>query len=213
VINVFLLDDHEVVRKGIAAGLALEDDLVVVGEAGDATHAMSEIRRTAPDVAVLDIRLDDGSGIDVCRQITAEFPEVKTLMLTAFDNDRAIVDAGLAGAAGFVLKQIRSKELVDAIRLVASGRQLLDDASIRLAQQRIRDSEAGRLADLTSQERRIFDLIGDGLTNREIAAQMYLAEKTIKNYVTNLLAKLGMSRRTEAAAMSARLVERERHEN
>jgi DNA-binding NarL/FixJ family response regulator len=173
---------------------------------------MIQVARCAPDVAVVDVRLGDGSGIEVCRQITDEFAGVRTLILTSFDNDRALVDAGLAGAAGFVLKQIRSTELVDAIRVVAAGRQLLDDAQIRGAMRRLRSGEEGRLSDLTPQERRILDLIGDGLTNRQIATEMYLAEKTVKNYVSNLLAKLGMSRRTEAAALAARLAERERND-
>jgi len=213
-IRVFLLDDHEVVRRGIAAALEAESDLTVVGEAGAADEAIEGIRELSPDVAVLDVRLGDGehNGIDVCRQITTEFPEVHVLILTSFDSDRALVDAGLAGAAGFVLKQIRSTELVDTIRGVADGRQYLDDAEVRLASRRLRDSEEGRLEDLTAQERRIFDLIGEGYTNRQIAQEMYLAEKTVKNYVSNLLAKLGMSRRTEAAALAARLVERHRNE-
>jgi len=213
-IRVFLLDDHEVVRRGIAAALDVEDDLTVVGEAGTADEAIAGIRDLAPDVAVLDVRLGDGghNGIDVCRQISSEFPDVQVLILTSFDSDRALVDAGLAGAAGFVLKQIRSTELVDAIRGVADGRRYLDDAEVRLASRRLRESEEGRLEDLTAQERRIFDLIGEGNTNRQIAQAMYLAEKTVKNYVSNLLAKLGMSRRTEAAALAARLVERHRNE-
>jgi two-component system, NarL family, response regulator DevR len=213
-IRVFLLDDHEVVRRGIAAALEAESDLSVVGEAGTAEEAMARIREHEPDVAVLDVRLGDGehNGIDVCRQITTEFPAVKVLILTSFDSDRALVDAGLAGASGFILKQIRSTELVDAIRGVADGRRYLDDAEVRLAGRRLRESEEGRLDDLTVQERRIFDLIGEGHTNRQIAQEMYLAEKTVKNYVSNLLAKLGMSRRTEAAALAARLVERHRNE-
>jgi two-component system response regulator DevR len=213
-IRVFLLDDHEVVRRGVAAALEAEDDLVVVGEAGTAEEAIEGVREHLPNVAVLDVRLGEGehNGIDVCRQITNEFPEVRVLILTSFESDRAIVDAGLAGAAGFILKQIRSNELVDAIRGVAAGRQYLDEAEVRLASRRLRDSEEGRLDDLTAQERRIFDLIGEGFTNRQIAQEMYLAEKTVKNYVSNLLAKLGMSRRTEAAALAARLVERHRNE-
>ncbi|HUV17113.1 MAG TPA: response regulator transcription factor [Ilumatobacteraceae bacterium] len=213
-IRVFLLDDHEVVRRGIAAALEAESDLTVVGEAGTADEAIVGIRDQTPDVAVLDVRLGDGehNGIDVCREITTEFPDVKVLILTSFDSDRALVDAGLAGASGFILKQIRSNELVDAIRGVAEGRRYLDDAEVRLASRRLRDSEEGRLEDLTAQERRIFDLIGEGYTNRQIAQEMYLAEKTVKNYVSNLLAKLGMSRRTEAAALAARLVERHRNE-
>ena len=210
-IRIFLLDDHEVVRQGVKAALEAEDDMTVVGEAADAAHALDAVGACAPDVAVLDVRLGDGNGIDVCRQISSNFPDVKSLILTSFDSDRALVDAGLAGAAGFVLKQIRSAELIDAIRKVAAGRQILDDAEVRMAMRRLRDSEEGRLFDLTPQEQRIFDYIGDGMTNRQIAQEMYLAEKTVKNYVSNLLAKLGMSRRTEAAALSARLEERKQH--
>ncbi len=212
-IKIFLLDDHEVVRQGVKAALEAEDDMVVVGEAGNADSALETVGRCQPDVAVLDVRLGDGNGIDVCRGITSDHPNVKSLILTSFDSDRALVDAGLAGAAGFVLKQIRSAELIDAIRNVAAGRQILDDAAVRMAMRRLRDSEEGRLFDLTPQEQRIFDFIGDGMTNRQIAAEMYLAEKTVKNYVSNLLAKLGMSRRTEAAALSARLEERKQHDD
>ncbi len=212
-IKVFLLDDHEVVRQGVRAALEAENDMTVVGEAGDAAHAIAVLRGCSPDVAVLDIRLGDGNGIDVCRQISSEFPDIKSLILTSFASDRALVDAGLAGAAGFVLKEIRSAGLIDAIRKVAAGRQILDDAEVRMAMRRLRNSEEGRLFDLTPQEQRIFDYIGDGMTNRQIAQEMYLAEKTIKNYVSNLLAKLGMSRRTEAAALSARLEERSHHDD
>ncbi len=208
-IRVFLLDDHEVVRGGVRAALESEPDIEVVGESGEAATALAAIALCQPDVAILDVRLGDGSGIDVCRDVSAEFPEIRTLILTSFESDRALIDAGLAGAAGFVLKQIRSNQLVDAIRLVADGRQLLDQAEVRLAMRRLTQGEAGRLLDLTRQERRIFDYIGEGKTNRQIAAEMFLAEKTIKNYVSNLLAKLGMARRTEAAALSARLDERE----
>jgi two-component system response regulator DevR len=212
-IKIFLLDDHEVVRQGVKAALEAEDDMTVVGEAADAAHAIEAVKACMPDVAVLDVRLGDGNGIDVCRQISSDCPDVKSLILTSFDSDRALVDAGLAGAAGFVLKQIRSAELIDAIRKVAGGRQILDDAEVRMAMRRLRDSEEGRLFDLTPQEQRIFDYIGDGMTNRQIAQEMYLAEKTVKNYVSNLLAKLGMSRRTEAAALSARLEERKQHDD
>jgi DNA-binding NarL/FixJ family response regulator len=212
-IRVFLLDDHEVVRQGVKAALEAEGDMTVVGEAGTAADALADIGASGADVAVLDVRLGDGDGIEVCREITSNNPDIKSLILTSFDSDRALVDAGLAGAAGFVLKQIRSAELIDSIRKVASGRRLLDDAEIRMAMRRLRDSEEGRLHDLTPQEQRIFDLIGDGMTNRQIAQEMYLAEKTVKNYVSNLLAKLGMSRRTEAAALSARLEERSQHDD
>jgi two-component system, NarL family, response regulator DevR len=207
-IRIFLLDDHEVVRHGVRAALDLESDMTVVGESGDGETALAAIRECAPDVAVIDVRLGEVSGIDVCRAVTDELPHVKTLILTSFENDRAISEAAAAGANGFVLKQIRSTELVDAIRQVADGRQLLDDAAVRMAQRRLSESEEGQLDQLTPQERKIFDLIGAGLSNRQIALEMYLAEKTVKNYVSNLLAKLGMSRRTEAAALSARLDER-----
>lgn len=212
-IRVFLLDDHEVVRHGVKAALEAEGDMTVVGEAGTAADALADIGASGADVAVLDVRLGDGDGIEVCREITSNHPDIKSLILTSFDSDRALVDAGLAGAAGFVLKQIRSAELIESIRKVAAGRQILDDAEIRMAMRRLRDSEEGRLHDLTPQEQRIFDLIGDGMTNRQIAQEMYLAEKTVKNYVSNLLAKLGMSRRTEAAALSARLEERSQHDD
>lgn len=211
-IRIFLLDDHEVVRQGVRAALDSEPDMRVVGECGDGGSALEEIRGCDPDVAVIDVRLGDTSGIDVCRSITSALPDVKTLILTSFENDHAVVDAAAAGANGFVLKQIRSTDLVDTIRQVAAGRQLLDDAAVRMAQRRLRHSEEGQLGQLTPQERRIFDLIGQGMSNRQIAEEMYLAEKTIKNYVSNLLAKLGMSRRTEAAALSARIEERLRDE-
>jgi DNA-binding NarL/FixJ family response regulator len=210
-IKVFLLDDHEVVRDGVMAALEAQDDMSVVGEAGRATDALAVVRECQPDVAVLDVRLEDGNGIDVCREIRSEFDNVQCLILTSFESDRALVDAGLAGAAGFVLKQIRSDDLIEAIRQVHSGRKLLDDAAVRIAMRRLRNSEEGRLDELTPQEVRIFDYIGEGLTNRQIAEEMYLAEKTVKNYVSNLLSKLGMSRRTEAAALAARLEERSHH--
>lgn len=211
-IRIFLLDDHEVVRQGVRAALDNEPDMYVVGECGNGEGALEAIRACRPDVAVIDVRLGNTSGIDVCRSVSSELPDIKTLILTSFENDHAIVDAAAAGANGFVLKQIRSTDLVDAIRQVAAGRQLLDDAVVRMAQRRLRHSEEGQLDQLTPQERRIFDLIGAGMSNRQIAEEMYLAEKTIKNYVSNLLAKLGMSRRTEAAALSARLEERMRDE-
>ncbi len=211
-IRVFLLDDHEVVRAGVRAALVAEPDLDVVGEAGSVAEALDEVAKCAPDVAILDVRLGDGggTGIDACREITARFPTVKSLILTSFESDRALVDAARAGASGFILKQIRTREMVDAIRLIADGRQLIDPAVVRQARTRLANSEAGRLDELTDRERRIFDLIGEGLTNRQIAAEVFLAEKTVKNYVSNVLAKLGMSRRTEAAALAARLSERDR---
>ena len=210
-IEVFVLDDHEVVRQGVIAALDAQDDMTVVGHTGEARRALDIVRRCRPDVAVLDVRLRDGSGIDVCRAITSEFDDVACLILTSFESDRALVDARAAGAVAFVLKEIRSTELIEAIRRVGSGRRLLDDAAVRLADRRLRHSEEGRLDNLSAQERRIFDLIGEGMTNRQIATEMYLAEKTIKNYSSNVLAKLGLSRRTEAAALAARLEERRSH--
>jgi DNA-binding NarL/FixJ family response regulator len=205
-IRVFLLDDHDVVRTGMAAAITTEPDIEVVGDAGDAATAIQMIGELLPDVAVLDVRLQNGgTGIEVCREVSEKYPSVRSLILTSFDDDHAVVQAAAAGAVGFMLKQIRSEELVEAIRQVADGRRLLDGAQVRLATQRLESSDEGRLADLSPQERRIFDLIGQGKTNREIASDLYLAEKTVKNYVSHMLAKLGMSRRTEAAALAARV--------
>ena len=209
-IRVFLLDDHEVVRRGVADLVDAEPDMAVVGEASSSTDALSEVKRCTPDVAVLDVRLGDGNGITVCREIRSAYPDVSCLILTSFDDDRAVVEAAMAGAAGFVLKQIRSNDLVDSIRSVAGGAQLLDVASTRMAMERLKASEDGVLDNLTEQERRVFDLIGEGRSNRQIAEELYLAEKTVKNYVSNMFAKLGIVRRTEAAALAARLEERSR---
>ena len=206
--QVFLLDDHEVVRRGVAAVIDAESDMEVVGEAGTVAEALAVVGACVPDVAVLDIRLDEGSGVEVCRDIRSQYPDVKCLMLTSFEDDQALVEASLAGAAGYVLKQVQGGDLLEAIRMVASGRVLLDRATIRLALRRLRESGEITVGELPPQERRVFELIGDGLSNREIAEEMILAEKTIKNYVTNLLQKLGMQRRTEAAAFAARLDER-----
>jgi len=210
-IRVFLLDDHEVVRAGLAAMLDREADIEIVGEAGGATEALRVVDRVRPDVAVLDVRLAT-HGIEVCRAIRSAHEDVRCLILTSLHDDQAILDAAMAGAAGYVLKQIRGTDLVDAIRRIAGGVVLLDSAEAKMALQRLRSSEGGRLLDLTPQETRIFDLIGEGRTNRQIAEEMFLAEKTVKNYVSNLLAKLGMSRRTEAAALAARLTERHRRD-
>jgi len=209
-IRVFLADDHEVVRTGMAAMLDGQKGLRVVGEAGSAAEALKRVGACSPDVAVLDVRLGDGSGIELCAKIRAAHPDIACLMLTSFADDRAMVDAGLAGAAAFVLKDVRGDEIVKAIRQVASGSLLLDQASIRMALDRLRLSGDRMVEDLTPQELRIFELIGQGMSNREIADELYLAEKTVKNYVSNLLAKLGMKRRTEAAAFAARLDEREK---
>lgn len=208
--RVFLLDDHEIVRRGVAELVNAEADLHVVGQAGTAAETLREVERCQPDVAVLDVRLEDGNGIEVCRDIRSRFPDVACLILTSFADDQALVDASMAGAAGYVLKQIRGNELIESIRHAATGAQLLDSATVRHAMKRVKDSSIGLVDSLTAQEHRIFDLIGEGYSNRQIANELCLAEKTVKNYVSNMLAKLGMTRRTEAAAFAARLEERQR---
>lgn len=204
-IRVFLLDDHEVVRRGLAELISLENDLEVVGEAATAADALVRIQATRPDVAVLDVRLPDGSGVDVCREIRSE-TGIPCLMLTSYSDDEALFNAIVAGASGYVLKDIRGNDLVDAIRQVAAGRSLLDPAVTARVLDRLRNpsTEDARLSGLSDQERRILELIGEGLTNRQIGERMHLAEKTVKNYVSSLLAKLGMERRTQAAAYAAR---------
>jgi DNA-binding NarL/FixJ family response regulator len=206
-IKVFLLDDHEVVRRGVASLLETEPDIQVIGEASTAQQALARIPALRPDVAVLDVRLPDGNGVAVCREIRSQMPEVACLMLTSFTDDDALFDAVMAGAAGFVLKQIHGTDLVGAVRTVASGQSLLDPRSTARMMARLRDQASRRdpLAALSDQERRILELIGEGLTNRQIGGRMYLAEKTVKNYVSNLLAKLDMQRRTQAAALAAQL--------
>jgi two-component system, NarL family, response regulator DevR len=207
--RVFLLDDHEVVRRGVRDLLEAEDDLVVVGEAGTAEEAIGRIPATSPNVAVLDVRLPDGDGIEVCRDVRSRHPEISCIMLTSFADDEAVYAAIMAGASGYVLKQVRGTDLIDGIRRVARGESLLDPVVTTRILERIRHSEDDdELARLTAQERKILELISEGLTNRQIGEQMFLAEKTVKNYVSNLLSKLGMSRRTEAAAYAARLSER-----
>src|SRR5580698_8804271 len=206
-ISVFLLDDHEVVRRGVRDMLEAEPDIKVIGEAGTASSALARIPALRPDVAVLDVRLPDGDGVTVCREIRSRMPEVACLMLTSFGDDDALFDAIMAGAAGFVLKQIRGTDLVGAVRTVASGRSLLDPEAASRVMRRMRDQAARSdpLAALTGQERRILELIGEGLTNRQIGERMYLAEKTVKNYVSGLFSKLGIERRTQAAAYAARI--------
>jgi two-component system, NarL family, response regulator DevR len=206
-ISVFLLDDHEIVRKGVRDLLEAEADITVVGEAGTAESALARIPALRPDVAVLDVRLPDGDGVSVCREIRSRMPEVACLMLTSFGDDEALFDAIMAGAAGYVLKQIRGTDLVGAVRTVASGGSLLDPQAASKVMARMRDKarQADPLAGLTEQERRILELIGEGMTNRQIGEHMYLAEKTVKNYVSSLFAKLGMERRTQAAAYAARV--------
>jgi two-component system response regulator DevR len=209
-IRLFLLDDHEIVRRGLADLLNSEEDFEVVAEASTCEEALRRLPAVVPDVAILDGRLPDGSGIDVCRQIREQHPGVRCLILTSYDDDDAIFDAVLAGASGYVLKQIRSSNLLDAVRQVAAGQSLLDPSVTAKVLERLRrgPEEDARLRDLTDQERRILALLAEGKTNRQIGEEMYLAEKTVKNYVSNLLAKMGMSRRTEAAVYAARLAER-----
>ncbi|SEG91255.1 DNA-binding response regulator, NarL/FixJ family, contains REC and HTH domains [Thermomonospora echinospora] len=206
-IRVFLMDDHEVVRRGVAALLSAEDDIEIVGEAGTARQALDRIPAARPNVAVLDVRLPDGDGVSVCREIRSAMPEVACLMLTSFEDEDALFDAVMAGASGYVLKQIHGSDLVGAVRTVASGQSLLDPRSTARMLQRVRDRAARKdpLAALTDQERQILELIGEGLTNRQIGERMFLAEKTVKNYVSNLFSKLDMRRRTQAAALAAQL--------
>ena len=212
-VRVFLLDDHEIVRQGLRGLIEAEDDLTVTGEAGTAEEALARIPPTRPDVAVLDVRLPDGDGVEVCREVRSRHPEVQCLMLTSFADDEALFSAIMAGASGYVLKQIRGTDLIDAIRKVAAGESLLDPAVTKRVLERLRAApkEDEGLAQLSDQERRILDLIAEGYTNRQISESIFLAEKTVKNYVSSLLAKLGMERRTEAAAYAARLAERKRH--
>jgi two-component system, NarL family, response regulator DevR len=205
-LRVMLVDDHEVVRDGIRAMLAAEDDIYVTGEAGTVREAIDEADRTKPDVVVMDVRLADGSGIEATRQIRADHPSTSVLMLTSFADDEALFASIMAGASGYVLKQIGSHDLVVAIRRVAAGQNLLDPVVTARVLERIRrgPDEDERLAHLTAQERNVLDLLAEGMTNREIGERLHLAEKTIKNYVTALLSKMGMARRTEAAVYAAR---------
>lgn len=206
-IRIFLLDDHEVVRRGVANLLELEGDLTVVGEAGSIAEAMARVPATRPDVAVFDVRLPDGSGVEACRDLRDRTPGTVYLMLTSYADDEALFEAIMAGASGYILKDIRGNDLVDAIRTVASGKSLLDPALTQRVLERIRAGRNGdgRLTALSDQERRILELIGEGLTNRQIGDRLHLAEKTVKNYVSSLLAKLGMERRTQAAAFVTRM--------
>jgi DNA-binding NarL/FixJ family response regulator len=201
-IAVFLLDDHEIVRRGVRDMLEAEGDIKVTGEAGTAASALARIPALRPDVAV-----PDGDGVTVCREIRSRMPEVACLMLTSFADDDALMDAVMAGAAGYVLKQIRGTDLVGAVRTVATGQSILDPkaASQLMARLRGQAAKTDPLAGLTPQEKRILELIGEGLTNRQIGERLFLAEKTVKNYISGLFAKLGMERRTQAAAYAARV--------
>jgi two-component system, NarL family, response regulator DevR len=210
VLRIFLVDDHEVVRRGVRDMLEAEDDFEVVGEAGSVTDALNRIPTVNPDVAVLDVRLPDGSGVELCRELRSSRPELACLMLTSFDDDEALFEAIVAGAAGYVLKQVKGSDIVDAVRQVGAGRSLLDPMMTSRVMERLRrgSAEDQRLAGLSGQERKILELLAEGKTNRQIAGEMFLAEKTVKNYVSNLLTKMGMSRRTEAAVYAARQAER-----
>lgn len=202
-IKIFLLDDHEVVRRGVRELLEAEADFVVVGEASTAAEALARVPAVRPDVAVLDVRLPDGNGVEVCRELKSTLPDLACLMLTSFADDEALFDAIMAGAAGYVLKQIRGSDLVGAVRTVAHGGSLLDPKAAGAVMARMRAPKApDPLAGLSEQERRILELIGEGLTNREIGQRLFLAEKTVKNYVSNLLAKLGFHRRTQVAVLA-----------
>ena len=207
-IRVFLLDDHEVVRRGLHDLLESEGDIEVVGESGLVKEAIARIPALRPDVAVLDGRLPDGSGIDVCREVRSIDPNIKALILTSYDDDEALFAAILAGAAGYVLKQIGASDLVDGVRRVAAGQSLLDPALTARVLERVRKGpEANEeLAKLTEQERKILALIAEGLTNRQIGERLFLAEKTVKNYVSSILAKLGLERRTQAAVLASKLL-------
>ncbi|MDW5329592.1 response regulator transcription factor, partial [Plantactinospora sp. KLBMP9567] len=207
-IRVFLLDDHEVVRRGLAQLLQSDGDIEVVGESGSAQEAARRIPALRPDVAILDARLPDGNGIDVCRDVRAIDSTIKGLILTSYEDDEALFAAIMAGAAGYVLKQIRGTDLVDAVRRVAAGQSLLDPAVTARVLERIRSGveQPREFQSLTEQERRILEYVAEGLTNREIAGRMFLAEKTVKNYVSSLLAKLGLERRTQAAVLATRLL-------
>ncbi|MER5703305.1 response regulator transcription factor [Micromonospora sp. NPDC002296] len=207
-IRVFLLDDHEVVRRGLADLLTSSGGIEVVGESGSAQEAARRIPALRPDVAILDARLPDGNGIDVCRDVRAVDSSIKGLILTSYEDDEALFAAIMAGASGYVLKQIRGTDLVDAVHRVAAGQSLLDPAITTRVLERIRSGveQPNELKALTEQERRILEYVAEGLTNREIAGKMFLAEKTVKNYVSSVLAKLGLERRTQAAVLATRLL-------
>ncbi|MFJ8360831.1 response regulator [Streptomyces sp. NPDC093984] len=210
-IRVFLLDDHEVVRRGLADLLDAEPDISVVGDADTVEHALTRGPAVRPDVAVLDVRLPDGDGITVCRELRSRMPELACLMLTSFDDEDALLDAIMAGASGYVLKQIRGSDLVSAVRTVASGQSMLDPATTARLMHSLRADPAEQpalspeLASLSPRERDILALIGDGLTNREIGKRLYLSEKTVKNHISRLLAKLGVQRRVQAAVLATHL--------
>ncbi|MEU1522179.1 response regulator [Nocardia rhamnosiphila] len=208
-VRVFLVDDHEIVRRGVADLIDAETDLEVVGEAANVSQALARIPALRPDVAVLDVRLPDGNGIELCRELLSANTGLRCLMLTSFTDDQAMLDAILAGASGYVVKDITSLELVRAIREVAAGKSLLDNRAAAALMAKFRaeaETATGPLAGLTEQERTLLALLGEGLTNRQIAGRMFLAEKTVKNYVSRLLTKLGVERRTQAAVLATKMI-------
>ncbi|WP_327321497.1 response regulator transcription factor [Streptomyces sp. NBC_01210] len=210
-IRVFLLDDHEVVRRGLHDLLGGEPDITVVGEAATVDHALARGPALRPDVAILDVRLPDGDGITVCRELRSRMPELACLMLTSFDDDDALLDAIMAGAAGYVLKQIQGSDLVTAVRTVAAGQSMLDPATTTRLMQSLRHDETAQepensaLSALSPREHQILDLIGEGMTNRQIGSQLFLSEKTVKNHISRLLSKLGVERRIQAAVMATQV--------
>ena len=206
-ITVFLLDDHEVVRRGVADVLEGDPGITVIGEAKNASEALARIPALRPDVAILDVRLPDGDGVSVCRDLRSRMPELKVIMLTSYSDDEALFEAIMAGASGYLLKQILGQDLVSGVRTVAGGGSLLDPTATTAVLERIRRAAepAGPLAQLSEQERTVLELIGEGLTNRQIGERMFLAEKTVKNYVSHLLAKLGLERRTQVAVLATEL--------
>ena len=206
-VRVLLVDDHEVVRRGLVDLLGSDPELEVVGEAGSVGEAMAKIPVLQPDVAVLDVRLPDGNGIELCRDLLSDLPDLRCLMLTSYTSDEAMLDAILAGASGFVVKDIKGMALAQAIKDVGAGKSLLDNraAAALMAKLRVAAERKDPLSGLSDQERRLLGLLSEGLTNKQIAARMFLAEKTVKNYVSRLLAKLGMERRTQAAVFASKL--------
>jgi two-component system response regulator DevR len=215
VIKVFLVDDHEIVRRGVADMLEEDDGITVVGEAASVAESLSRVPTLRPDLVVLDVRLPDGNGVELCRELRSRLPELNCLILTSFTDEKAMLDAILAGAGGYVIKDIRGMELLEAVRKVGSGQSMLDTRAAAALMSRLRAGadRSGPLSGLTEQELTLLDLIGEGLTNRQIAERMFLAEKTVKNYVSRLLAKLGVERRTQAAVLAAELREQRRREN
>ena len=205
-IRVFLLDDHEIVRRGVADVLEGDPSITVVGEARTAAEALSRVPALRPDVAVLDVRLPDGDGVTVCRELRSRMPDLRVVMLTSYSDDEAVFEAIMAGASGYLLKQILGQDLVAAVRTVAAGGSLLDPTATTAVLERMRRAAepSGPLARLSEQERTVLELIGEGLTNRQIGERMFLAEKTVKNYVSSLLSKLGMQRRTQAAVFASK---------